>query len=192
MPARIPPAQSPLSPQVEQSLRRLIPQRMRPPELFMSLALNERLFCFLVESGLAGAKGLLELGTLAPTLRECVILRTCVACGNDYEFNLHVQTISEKMGLTPAQIDDIRSSKPGAAPWPEPLMRAMELVDALVVRRRVDDELHSACRQHFSDAELIEITQLAGLYVTVAMQAELIRPDFDCYTSQTPILARRD
>ena len=46
------------------------------------------------------------------------------------------------------------------------------------------------CRQHFDEAMLIEMTQLIGLYVGVAMQVALIRPAFDTYTSSEPILAR--
>lgn len=124
-------------------------------------------------------------------LRESVILRTCVATGNDYEFNLHVQTISQRMGLSWAQIMDVSSEQPDPALWSPPQLAAMELVDALVPRLHVSDATFAACREHLDEAALIEVTQLAGMYVGVAMQVALARPAFDVCRYPEPVLARQ-
>lgn len=189
---RIASLKQPLPVGVANLMQRLIPPEMAPPQLFAAFARNEGLFAFLVNAGVIGPTGLLDRRALPRELRECVILRTCVVTGNDYEFNLHVQTISSRMGLTPAQIDDIRRSEPDAALWPGSAFVAMKLVDALVRRLSVADELFAECREHFDEATLIEITQLVGLYVGVAMQVALIRPEFDAYTSSEPIRTRLD
>ena len=43
------------------------------------------------------------------------------------------------------------------------------------------DRIYAEARQCFSESDLIEITQLVGLYPGVAMLAGLIRPRFDHY-----------
>lgn len=47
--------------------------------------------------------------------------------------------------------------------------------------RDVPDSIYAEARQCFSESDLIEVTQLVGLYTGVAMLAGLIRPRFDHY-----------
>lgn len=187
---RILPAQEPFSPALASSMSRLVPAGMRPPNVFLAVARNEGLFCHLVETGLLGPTGLLDRRVLPRPLRECVILRTCVVTRNDYEFNLHVQTISERMGLSWQQIEDVRREQPDAQLWHPRQLAAMELVDALVPGLHVSDATVAACRDHLDETTMIEITQLAGMYVAVAMQVALARPAFDLYRFPQPALAR--
>ena len=156
--------------------------------VFATVARNEGLFAFLVDSGLLGPRGLLDRGVIPRPLRECVILRTCVAARNDYEFNLHVQTISRRMGLSDAQIGDVRSGHPDPSLWSPAQLAAMQLVDALVVLQ-VEDEVFAAAREQFDVPTLIELTQLVGMYVGVAMQVALARPAFDRYQPGPPLRA---
>jgi alkylhydroperoxidase family enzyme len=188
--ARIQPVEEPLTPDLAQRMRRLVPEGMKPPQLFLTVARNAGLFAHLVDGHMIGPTGLLDRRVLARTLRECVILRTCVAAQNDYEFNLHVQTISRRMGLTSEQIDDVRAPHPKAGLWPADHFIAMSLVDGLVTRLEVSDATYTQARQHFDEATLIEITQLVGLYVGVAMQVALARPQFDEYRPGPPELSR--
>jgi len=186
---RIAPAAQPLSPALAGALGKLMPAGRPAPQLFLTVGRNEGLFAFLVDSGLLGPTGLLDRGAIARPLRECVILRTCVAAGNDYEFNLHVQTISERMGLSAAQIDDVRRPHPAAALWSAHQLAAMRLVDGLVPGLRVDDATFAACEAVFTEAELIELTQVVGLYTGVAMFVALARPAFDSYRAGPPVRA---
>ncbi|HYW56551.1 MAG TPA: carboxymuconolactone decarboxylase family protein [Polaromonas sp.] len=178
--ARIRPLTEPLEGAVARHMAKLLPPGMPAPNLFLSVARNTGLFGFLVDSGLIGPTGLLDRRVLPKNLRETIILRTCVATGNDYEFTLHVQTISARMGLSQAQINDVRAAQPSDALWSPALLAAMALVDALV-RRQVSDNEFALARAHFDEETLIEITQLAGLYVGVAMLVTLIRPQVDTY-----------
>lgn len=180
---RILPVPEPLQQPLAGHMAKLLPPGMPAPQLFLSVARNAGLFGFLVDSGLIGPTGLLDRRVLPKDLRETVILRTCVATDNDYEFNLHVQTISARMGLNTAQIADVRATLPSQEHWPASLLAAMQLVDA-VVHRTVDDDTYALARAHFSEELLIEITQLAGLYVGVAMLVALIRPQPDNYRLQ--------
>lgn len=187
---RIAPAADPLPPEVAEALARLLPPGMAAPNLFLTIARNAGLFSFLAQSGLLGPTGLFDRRVLPRQLRECVILRTCVAARNDYEFNLHVQTISERMGLSRQQIDDVREEAPDEKLWSAEELAAMELVDGLVERLDVGDATFARCREVFDEATLIEITQLVGLYTGVAMQVALARPVFDRYRGE-PVLASR-
>ena len=180
-PTRTLPVPEPLQQPLAGHMTKLLPPGMPAPQLFLSVARNAGLFCFLVDSGLIGPTGLLDRRVLPRDLRETVILRTCVATGNNYEFNLHVQTISARMGLSQAQIDDVRAAQPSQKLWSPSLFAAMALVDTLVRLAPVSDETYTLARAQFSEEMLIEITQLAGMYVGVAMLVALIRPQFDSY-----------
>ena len=189
-PPRIAPVATPLRGEDAARMAKLIPPQLPPPQLFLTTARNAKLWSFMVDSGMIGPTGLMDLRTLAPTLREMVLLRTCVANRCDYEFNLHVQTISERMGMSREKIDDIRRSETNPALWAVSEQAVIGLVDALVLRREVSDAEFDAVRAHFDEDALIEITHLVGLYTGVAMMAALARPAFDLYRSPTPVLAR--
>ena len=186
---RIAPLATPLESADARRMAKLIPPGLPPPQLYLTTARHAKLWSFMVDSGMIGPTGLMDLQDLPKRLREVVLLRTCVATRCHYEFNLHVQTISERMGLTPILIDDIRQSVPGAVEWSTDELAAIRLVDALVSRREVSDEEFMAARAHFDDVRLIEITHLVGLYAGVAMMVALAKPSFDLYRSQEPVLA---
>jgi alkylhydroperoxidase family enzyme len=190
-PPRIAPLAGPLPPAIAERLARLLPPGAAAPNLFLTVARNEGLFVQMVDSGLLGPTGLWDRRVLPRPLREAVILRTCVACRNDYEFNLHVQTISERMGLSPAQIDDIRRDVPDTSLWTAAMLAVLAMVDMLVARRCLDDAGFASVREHHDEATLIEITQLVGFYTGVAMLVGLIRPEFDRYRGP-PVRATAD
>ena len=178
---RIAPLPEPLDEALAGHMAKLVPKGMPAPQLFLSVARNADMFAYMVESGLIGPTGLFDRRTLARDLRETIILRTCVAARNDYEYNLHVQTISARMGLSPAQIEDIRNPTLSPSLWRPSQRAAADLVDALVATLSVPDVLVAQVRLQFSDEELIAITHLTGLYTGVAMLVGLIRPRFDRY-----------
>ena len=202
MSPRIDPVAPPYSPALAERFARLVPPGMTPPAIFRAVARNESLFLHLVDSGWLGPTGLLDRRELPARLRELLILRCCVATGNDYEWHLHVDTISARMGLTPAQIADTRSAAleapawsaderaaaalMGSPLWSEAEHAALALVDALVKRLDVDDALYARLRTHYDEAALIEMTQLIGLYTGVAMLVALARPQRDDYASARP------
>ena len=185
---RITPVEAPCSAALAERMARLLPATMTPPVLFRAVARNEGLFNFMVDSRLIGPTGLLDRRWLDPVLREAVILRVCVATGNDYEWQLHVGTISARMGLSAEQIADTRRAQPQPQPglWSGALLAALALTDALVIERAVDDTLFTRLRAHFDDAQLIELTQLIGLYTGVAMMVALVRPSLDAYAAPLP------
>lgn len=177
--ARIAPVSAPYSEVLQKCFDRVVPAGMKPPRIYRVVARNESLFVDLVEHGLLGFTGLFDRGVLAARLREILILRTCVAAGNDYEWHLHVDPgLSAHMGLTPDEVADTPADTPDPNLWAPAETAAMRLVDALVHRLEVDDALYTALCEHFDEPTLIEMTQLIGWYTTVAMQVALagLRP----------------
>lgn len=178
---RIAPQALPLPADLAERMGRLLPPGMPPPQIFLTVARHAELFKEMVDSGLLGPTGLADRRRLAPALREALILRTCAMARCDYEFHLHEQTLSRRMGLSAAQIADLRRPVPDAALWTPALLAALRLADGLVQRLDVDDATWAALRAHFDEAALIEMTQLVGHYTGVAMLAALARPTLDRY-----------
>jgi 4-carboxymuconolactone decarboxylase len=178
---RIAPQPLPLPPDLAERMDRLLPAGMPPPQIFLTVARHGELFKEMVDSGLLGPTGLADRRRLAPTLREALILRTCAMARCDYEFNLHEQTISRRMGLSDAQIADLHETTTEASLWAPELLAALRLVDGLVQRLDVDDATWAELRRHFDEQTLIEMTQLVGHYTGVAMLAALARPVLDRY-----------
>jgi hypothetical protein len=65
--------------------------------------------------------------------------------------------------------------------WREDLRILTRVVDSPVKTFELQDGLYDEARNYFSEAELIDVTQLTGLYTSVAMMVGLIRPELDRY-----------
>ena len=178
---RIQPLSLPLNREIQDTMNKIFPKGLPSPGLYRTIARNEGLFKDMVERGFIGPTGLFDRRTMPRSLRELIILRTCVASKNDYEFNLHVETISQTMGLTSAQIEDISREQPDKSLWKSSELDVMRLIDALVEIIEVNDEIYEAVRRHFDESTLIEITNIIGLYTGVAMIVALAKPVFDNY-----------
>lgn len=176
--SRIAAVSEPYSAALQQRFARVVPEGLKPPLSYRIVARNEPLFLDLVDSGALGLTGLFDRGLLPPRLREILILRTCVAAGNDYEWQMHVDWLSTRMGLDATEIAATRSATPDPNLWSPAERTAMDLADALVRRINVDDALFARLRQHFDDPTLIEMTQLIGWYTIVALHVALaaLRP----------------
>lgn len=177
--SRIEPVAPPYSDALQQRFARVVPDGLKPPRIYRIVARNEPLFLNLVDTGALGLTGLYDRGMLSTRLRELLILRTCVAAGNDYEWRLHVDPgLSTHMGLSDTEIADTRNDTPDINLWSDAERAAIELADALVRHREVDDGLFCRLREHYDEPTLIEMTQLVGWYTMVAMQVPLaaLRP----------------
>ena len=94
---------------------------------------------------------------------------------------LHERTISEQMGLSKPEIQELKREVIDKAFWSKEDTSLLELTDELVQSTSVSDAVFEQAIEYFSEAELIEMTQLVGLYTSVAMLVSLIRPELDPY-----------
>lgn len=178
---RIKPLPIPLTSEIQESMDKVFPSALPSPNLYRLVARNEALWKDLVESRIIGRTGLFDKNRLSPDVREKIILRTCVAAKNDYEYALHVETISEKMGMTKAQIEDIRNPTLNSAYWQPADIALCALIDGLVHKIEVSQPTFDLITQYFSEEDLLEITFIVGLYTGVAMTVALGQPAFDNY-----------
>lgn len=173
---RIEPVTEPYSPEVAARFAALLPPGMTPPAIFRVVAKNAGLFSWLVDSGLLGSRGLLDRRALSDRLRELVILRTCTATGNQYEFDLHARTVAKRMGLSALEVEHLRAASLPETGWSDAERALVGFVDQVVSRQALGDETWAKVRASYSEETLLEVTLLSGLYVAIAMLVQLSRP----------------
>jgi hypothetical protein len=178
---RIEPVDVDLQEPLKSKMGNIFPSALPSPNLYRSVARNESLFIDMIDMGFIGPTGLMDRKTISPRLRELLILRTCTQTKNEYEFNLHERTISERMGLSIPEIEDLKNESIKETLWPREEASLIALTDELVKTTSVSDGVFERAVQNFSEADLIEMTQLVGLYTSVAMLVSLIRPETDPY-----------
>jgi alkylhydroperoxidase family enzyme len=165
---RIAPAEPPFSADMQALLDRTM--RGAPPlVLFTTLARDPRLF------GKFFAASLLDRGQLTPRQREIVIDRTTALCGAEYEWGVHVAVFGAHAGLTPAQVHSLVHGGPQDDCWPDEERPLLQLCDALHADCDVDDALWATLRQQFSEAAMLELLMLAGLYRMVSGLCKALR-----------------
>ena len=102
-------------------------------------------------------------GTLGRRLGEFVILRVSLHLGAWYEWASHVDR-SLRIGVTREEIQRIavRETRPG---WPDMEAVLLEAVDDLMEMRRLSADTQKQLAQHFSDAQVLDIIAIQGMYV---------------------------
>jgi 4-carboxymuconolactone decarboxylase len=178
---KIEPLSIPLNEEQQNTMNKIFPSYLPSPNLYRIVAKNELLFKELVDSKFIGPTGLYERKRIAPVLREKIILRTCVATNNHYEFALHEKTISLKMGITVLQMQDIKNYAVNPEIWEAQDIVLFQLIDHLVKHKPVSDELFNAVSSYFDEEMLIDIVFLIGLYTSVAMLVAFSKPQLDNY-----------
>jgi AhpD family alkylhydroperoxidase len=104
--------------------------------------------------------------SLAPRLRELIILRIAVLNKAAYEFDAHVPH-AEKAGVTAEQIAAVRETPVGAAiPADERL--ALELTDVMTRDIQVPDALFDKVRARYDDRSRVELAATIASYNMVS------------------------
>ena len=85
------------------------------------------------------------------------------------------------MGLSKPEIEDLKNPCVDDDLWPTAERALIAMTDELVQKISLSDEVFERLSEDYSEAEIIEMVQLVGLYTTVAMMVALIRPEFDHY-----------
>ena len=97
-----------------------------------------------------------------------MILRTCVRCGAEYEWGVHIATFGAKAQWTPEQTRSTVHGSADDACWSPEDRLVIRLADQLHETNRVDDALWTAAADHFAADQLIELVMIAGLYHAVS------------------------
>ncbi len=95
--------------------------------------------------------------------RELAIMRVSQLNGADYQFQIHVTKYAAAAGVTPQQITALDSGKNSSLF--QPAHRALlAYADAMTVDIEVSDAVFNKLKQHYSDAQIVELTVLIGAY----------------------------
>jgi 4-carboxymuconolactone decarboxylase len=159
---RIPLVNPPYAADVAEHFAKLMPPGMEPLKLFRTVAHNPRVL------GRMRRGGLLDKGSITAREREIMILRTCVRCGADYEWGVHVMFFGQQAGFTQAQVHaTVRGSHDDSA-WNSQEQLLVRLADELHDTSRVSEPLWAQLSLHWQPAQLLELMMLAGLYHAVS------------------------
>jgi 4-carboxymuconolactone decarboxylase len=124
---------------------------------------------------------LLFHGVLPPRLRELAILRVAELTGAQYEWAHHVP-IARQAGVGDEQIASL-TDWATSAHFDARERAVLAYVDSVTSRVGVPDEVFSEARVHLSEAEVVELTLVAGYWgmvarLLVALQID-VEPPFD-------------
>ena len=170
--ARIPPAPRPYSPEIEETLAKLMGPGVEPLGLFRTLAQNPRVLARFL------AGGLLDKGSISLRERELAILRTTARCGSEYEWGVHVAFFHARAGLS---IEEVRATcaRDASFPWGARDRALLELCDALHERADVDDATWRRVAAEFQSAQIVELVVLAGFYHMVSFATNALRIELE-------------
>jgi alkylhydroperoxidase family enzyme len=139
-------------------------------KLFRTVAHNRHILEKLRSTGAY----LLNFGTLDPADRELVIQRTCARCGCEYEWGVHAAVFGPQVGLTGDKLAATVTAGSDDAIWSEREALLVTLVDELHDTGNVSDATWRALTAHYDEAQLVELTALAGQYHAVSFMANAL------------------
>ena len=156
LPARLLPVADPAASVDPDLLSRIQAQRGRVSALYGTLLHSPSI----ADGWLHFLTAVRRESSLAPALREMVILRVAVLNGAPYEFEAH-RHHAEQAGLTAAQIDALASGAVEGR-FDATAMAVIAYTDAMTRSIEVPDPVYAAVRAAFSDRELVELTATVG------------------------------
>jgi alkylhydroperoxidase family enzyme len=175
--ARVTPRQPPYEPEVERYLMAVTPPGVEPLRLFRTLAVHPELASRMRPLG----AGLLGHPTIEPRERELVVLRTTALNGAEYEWGVHAAFFKE---LSQDEIDATLPESERALTGKDALLIA--LADELDSTGTLSDELWARLREHWSEAQLLELVVLAGMYRLVSYLVNGLRIEPEPWAARFP------
>ncbi len=176
---RIDPVEPPYAADVQADFDTLM--RGAPPLLlFRTVARNPRV----LQRMMAG--GLLDRGSIPLRARELMILRTCVRCGAEYEWGVHVAAFGAKAQWTPEQLQSSVHGDAGGGCWTDEDRLVLRLADELHTTNSVGERLWQQASAHFAAAQLVELVMLAGLYHAVSFMVNACGVQHESFAPRFP------
>ena len=160
---RIAPLAKPYPPEFDARMKVLM-RGAEPLVLFTTLATNERAW-----TKFSGGSLLDKASPLSMRDREIVIDRTTARCGNEYEWGVHIAGFAAHIGLSEAQVYATVHGGADDPAWSPSEGVLIATVDALIDRKKLSDGEWTALRDHFDEAQTLEIVQLVGFYHGVSL-----------------------
>jgi 4-carboxymuconolactone decarboxylase len=179
---RITPLEPPYSPDVAETLRRMMPPGVEPLRLFRTVAHNEAILDRFRSTGAY----ILNFGSVDPLDREVLLHRTCARCGCEYEWGIHAVAYGRPLGLSEDQLRATVTEGPEAPVWSERQRLLLRLADELHDTATVSDELWAGLAGEWDESRLVELIATAGFYHLVSFMANAARVEPEEYAERFP------
>jgi alkylhydroperoxidase family enzyme len=172
---RIAPLEPPYEPQVEETLRRMMPPGVEPLGLFRTVAHNPAV----LERFRTTGAYILNFGCVEPLDREVLLHRTCARCGCGYEWGVHAVAFGRPLGMSDEQLLATVRDGPDADVWSPRQRLLVRLADELHDTATVSEPLWAELAELWDAAQLIELIATAGFYhlVSFTANAAAVRPE---------------
>lgn len=128
------------------------------------------------------AARLMPGGSLRRRDTELVILRVAHMRSCRYELEHHTR-LARHVGFDDAALERVAVG-PTADGWGPRERALLEVVDALLTKRDIDDDVWRAILAHLGESQLVELCLLVGHYDMLAMTVAALRIAPDSDTSQ--------
>lgn len=163
--SRIEPLAKPYPEAFATAMARTMPAGAEPLVLFTTIATSPRAWDKFSGGSLLGR------GPLSLRLREIAILRTTARSGGEYEWGVHVNAFGPKAGFTPEQIAATvhGASDDAAANWSETEAVLITSIDALLDRKKLDDDEYANFARFFDAEQQLEVVQIVAFYHGVSL-----------------------
>ncbi len=166
---RIEPLSPPYDPEVGARLESMMPTGVPPIGLFRTFVNN---LPMATAMGTWGGYELSKRLSITMRDREIIIDRTCARCRCEYEWGVHVAFFAERVGLTNEQVTSITHGASVDPCWPDERDRLLiDVADQLHETAHVSDHLWASLREHFTEAQLLDILMSAGWYHAISYAA---------------------
>jgi len=170
---RIGALEPPHDPAVAAQLQKMMPPDVPPIALFRTVVKNLPMAEAMT---LWGSYELSRSLSLSLRDREIVIDRTCVRCGCEYEWGVHVAFFAERARVDRDQIASLTHGDADDPCWAAERDRLLiRAVDALCDHRDIDDALWEELRGEIDDREILDLTMLCGWYHAISFTARAAR-----------------
>jgi alkylhydroperoxidase family enzyme len=170
---RIGALEPPHDPAVAAQLQQMMPPNVPPIALFRTMVRNLPMTQAMTSWGSYELSRSLSLSLRD---REIVIDRTCVRCGCEYEWGVHVAFFAEKARFDRDQIRSLTHGDADDPCWTSDRDRLLiRAVDTLCDQRDIDDDLWQALHKEFDDRRLLDLTMLCGWYHAISFTARAAR-----------------
>src|ERR1700753_607740 len=170
---RIGAIEPPYEPAAAAQLQKMMPPNVPPIALFRTVLKNLPMAEAMT---LWGSYELSRALSLSLRDREIVIDRTCVRCGCEYEWGVHVAFFADRARRGEDQVGSLTHGGAADPCWPSQRDRLLiRAVDALCDYRDIDDALWEALCAVFDDREILDLTMLCGWYHAISFTARAAR-----------------
>ena len=180
---RIQPINPPYTTEIQEAFKKIMPPGMEPLNIFRTFAHNPDI----LKRQMALGAYLLNHGTVDARDREILIHRTCARCGSEYEWGVHVTAFARPLGFSEEKIHATVLADADDAVWSERESLLVRLVDELHEASTVSDELWTLLSEQWTDAQLVELVCIVGMYHAVSFMTNALGIELEPTGARFPV-----